>query len=82
MKRCTKCKDMVPDLGYSPDKRAADGLQSQCRICMNKRSAQWRAKYPDRVCGATEKVEAHHHLGYSREHRLDIEWRCRKHHTE
>ena len=32
------------------------------------------------VCGTTEGVEAHHHLGYAREHWLDVEWRCRVHH--
>jgi hypothetical protein len=32
-------------------------------------------------CKRTRNIEAHHHLGYEREHWLDIEWRCRQCHT-
>lgn len=31
-------------------------------------------------CGATE-VQAHHHLGYALEHRLDVIWLCRPCHV-
>ena len=27
-------------------------------------------------CGATGKIEAHHHLGYEPEHWLDVQWLC------
>lgn len=33
-------------------------------------------------CGATEKVQAHHHNGYDREHELDVVWLCRPHHMQ
>jgi len=29
------------------------------------------------ACGRVEPLEAHHHMGYSHEHRLDVVWRCR-----
>lgn len=32
-------------------------------------------------CGETE-VEGHHHLGYDRDHWLDVEWLCDPHHKE
>ena len=38
-------------------------------------------KQPCAVCDGP-KVEAHHHLGYAREHFLDVAWLCRTHHVE
>lgn len=32
-------------------------------------------------CGET-KVHAHHHLGYEREHQLDVQWLCDIHHKD
>lgn len=37
-KRCSKCRAEKPMDCFSPDKRASDGKQSQCRQCMN----EWR----------------------------------------
>lgn len=37
------------------------------------------SRQPCEVCGST-KVEAHHHLGYEPEHRLDVRWLCHSHH--
>lgn len=37
---------------------------------------------PCAVCSTTENIEAHHHRGYSPEHRLDVIWLCRRHHRE
>lgn len=31
-------------------------------------------------CGTTEDVQAHHHNGYLKPHRLDVQWLCRRHH--
>lgn len=31
-------------------------------------------------CGQLAKVESHHHLGYEKEHRLNIQWLCRSCH--
>ncbi len=36
-------------------------------------------RLPCETCGAQE-VQAHHHLGYAPEHRLDVQWLCRDHH--
>lgn len=36
-------------------------------------------KLPCAVCGQ-QKVEAHHYLGYSKEHALDVVWLCPLHH--
>jgi len=32
-------------------------------------------------CGSA-KTEAHHFLGYAKEHQLDVQWLCRTHHRE
>lgn len=33
MKTCSKCQEPKPATAFSPDTRASDGLQSQCRVC-------------------------------------------------
>lgn len=38
-------------------------------------------KGPCDVCGS-DRTEGHHYLGYSPEHRLDVRWLCKEHHTE
>lgn len=38
-------------------------------------------RMPCEVCGES-KSEAHHHNGYDKEHWLDVQWLCRKHHLE
>lgn len=38
-------------------------------------------KKPCRDCGS-EKVEAHHYLGYDEAHWYDVIWLCRKHHWD
>lgn len=134
MKQCSKCGDMLPSLEFYGDKRATDGLYSQCKLCSNRATKayenkhreqlnQWRKvwdrtpkgrdsrrqnclrqkeKFPERIrareaihtarrygklipgpcaeCGSTDKIEAHHHEGYKKEHWLDIRWLCREHH--
>jgi hypothetical protein len=34
------------------------------------------------ICGAAEKLEAHHWRGYEKEHWLDVQWLCHAHHLE
>ena len=52
-----------------------------------KRAVWWNLKkgnikkQPCEVCGS-EKVEAHHYLGYDKENQLKVRWLCRKHHAE
>ena len=38
MKTCSRCKEPKPLQDFSPDKRARDGRQSACRVCV----AAWR----------------------------------------
>lgn len=38
-------------------------------------------KWPCEICGDHDS-EAHHYAGYEPEHRLDVLWVCKKHHTE
>lgn len=38
-------------------------------------------RQPCEVCG-DPKAQAHHHLGYEREHRLHVRWLCHAHHVE
>jgi hypothetical protein len=33
VKRCSKCGETRPVSEFGPDRRASDGLQSQCRVC-------------------------------------------------
>lgn len=37
-------------------------------------------KGPCEACGTTIKIQAHHHLGYSSQHALDVKWFCPLHH--
>lgn len=55
------------------------------------RQAVWRAikagkltppKYCERGVCENTKPQAHHYLGYAKEHRLDVEWLCQFHHVE
>lgn len=38
MKKCNKCKENKELLKFDKDKNKKDGLQSQCKLCLNK----WR----------------------------------------
>ena len=41
-KRCSTCKLYLKKGSFSKDKRAKDGLQSQCKDCKKKSSKNWR----------------------------------------
>jgi hypothetical protein len=38
-------------------------------------------RMPCELCGA-RPADAHHHMGYSPEHRLSVRWLCKPHHAE
>jgi len=38
-------------------------------------------RLPCEVCGDTKDIQAHHHKGYDKEHRLDVIFLCKKHHV-
>lgn len=39
-------------------------------------------KGPCYICKSIYRIEGHHYLGYSKEHRLHVQWLCKKHHIE
>lgn len=47
MKKCSTCGIVKPPDAFSPDRRHASGLQSQCRECYNERRRQ-RMQDPDK----------------------------------
>lgn len=56
----------------NPDKRRArDAVRQAVKRGRLERPAVCSA------CRATCRAEAHHHLGYAREHRLDVQWFCK-----
>lgn len=48
VKRCSKCGEFKIKSSFSPDKRAKDGLQSQCKGCKNRADNDARAKNPEK----------------------------------
>lgn len=70
--------------------RAAQRRQYLKEKLNGKRHARLNAQYavktgrlvpsPCQECGEP-RVQAHHYLGYEREHQLDVLWLCRKHHA-
>lgn len=41
MRQCTKCKEIKQECEFAADRRVFSGLQTQCRECGRKRSADW-----------------------------------------
>jgi len=41
-KQCTKCKNVKPLSAFYKNSRMADGLQYACKVCCNKRSAEYQ----------------------------------------
>lgn len=49
LRRCSKCREVQPQLEFYPDKRRADGLGSWCRTCMSDRAVRYYAANKDRI---------------------------------
>ena len=62
-------------------KVVADGCRSAYTAVWRAKAAGLLVKRPCEVCG-TENSQAHHHKGYSNEHRLDVRWLCPQHHSD
>jgi 5-methylcytosine-specific restriction endonuclease McrA len=68
IKRCSKCRRFKPVTSFSGDKRAVDGLQSQCKPCICENGKRWREQNPEKWRAARsgwkaanpEKVRAIH----------------------
>ena len=75
----------------TPEGREAARLTRQQQIAEGKHSARMAVqralargdlvREPCRICG-TSPAEAHHYLGYAREHWLAVEWLCDQHHSD
>jgi hypothetical protein len=55
VKRCSKCAEYKSFLCFGPDKRAKDGLQSQCRDCKNAQERDDRKENPEKYHGYYKK---------------------------
>lgn len=42
MKVCPKCGELKPSTEFSKESSAKDGLQSRCKLCVNKANKVWR----------------------------------------
>lgn len=88
--RCFSCNRTQCNAAYIPKKKKWN--RNWKRPTSDKVSARMAIQYAVRVgkitketncfyCGSTERVQAHHHLGYEKEHRLDVLWLCNKCHA-
>jgi 5-methylcytosine-specific restriction endonuclease McrA len=48
IKRCTKCLRFKPIEAFGRDKRAVNGLQSQCKPCICANGKKWREENPEK----------------------------------
>lgn len=48
IKRCSKCRRFRSVESFSGDKRAVDGLQSQCKACICANGKKWRVDNPEK----------------------------------
>ena len=55
------------------------GLVHQAHVAVYAALRMGHLTKPDRcqACGETRDIQAHHHMGYAREHRLTVTWLCR-----
>lgn len=72
---------------YQKRKWASDPVFRQkvlARAAVNKAVAVGILKKPNACpkCGRVVRIHGHHHNGYAREHRLDVEWMCAKCHHQ
>ena len=47
MKRCGKCKEVLPLASFTKHSKNKDGLQGSCRECSKKSSKEWNANNKD-----------------------------------
>ncbi len=49
VKRCSRCRQMLPAENFHPNSRMKTGLNSWCKTCALERTREWRAANPDYV---------------------------------
>jgi len=45
MRRCLKCKQVLPDTAFGKNRRSKDGLAWYCKPCRNAMSRAWKRKH-------------------------------------
>lgn len=78
--RCQKPERRAAMLRYNQKRRTKDPIKFAARSAVSNALRDGRIKRkPCELCGATERIQAHHH-DYSKP--LDVEWLCFKCHRE
>jgi len=49
LKRCRRCKRVLPKESFLKDSRNKDGLFGTCKNCQSERSKEWAANHPDQT---------------------------------
>jgi hypothetical protein len=52
MKRCARCRQVLPAAVFAPNARLLTGLHSWCRPCVAARNREWRAENAGYVAAA------------------------------
>jgi hypothetical protein len=92
---CKKCQSdrnkIYKDSDFSKEWQAASSKRHRAKY-----PDRYKARYaignaikygrlvrqPCETCGSTHRIEAHHYLGYAKEHHFDVQWLCRTHHNQ
>jgi hypothetical protein len=71
-------EELLPKLRLRSGKCPYDPEKQPARVAVFRAVRSGKLIKPDRcqLCGAQTKLEAHHFMGYTREHYLDVEWLC------
>lgn len=67
-KPCTRCKRVLPLAEFSPDKRTALGVGSQCKACNRERMKGYTATHKEQTAARNSRYRA--------EHKSELNQRC------
>ena len=74
MKQCSKCKKLLPEDYFSPDKRVKSGLQSICRKChyifYSECSKRWKGENKEKIKSCRKKWNADNPLRLKNYHKV------------
>ena len=57
MKECRKCGEEKPLEEFYKSKRAADGLQSYCKVCNRGANSSWASRNPEKAAESKRKTQ-------------------------
>lgn len=60
LKRCSKCQVFKPLSEFGKEPKAKNGLQSQCKACKSKQSAEYRASHVEQCKARSKRYYAEH----------------------